>query len=54
LDTFDTIKTALVGMAATKFKGMLSEIVPGFSEHLANTESVKKSSPDPHSTQTVG
>ena len=38
LETWDTIKTALVGVAATKFKGMLGEVVPGFSEHLAKAE----------------
>jgi hypothetical protein len=38
LDTWDTIKTALVGVAATKFKGMLGEVVPGFSEQLAQCE----------------
>lgn len=44
LETFDTIKTALVGVAATKFKGMLGEIVPGFSEHVAKTEAKKAGS----------
>lgn len=38
LDTWDTIKTALIGVAATKFKGMLGEVVPGFSEQLAQCE----------------
>ena len=41
LETWDTIKSALVGVAATKFKGMLGEVVPGFSEHLAQAESQK-------------
>jgi len=44
LDTFDTIKTALVGVAATKFKGMLGEVVPGFSDHVAKTEARKAGS----------
>jgi hypothetical protein len=39
LETWDTIKAALVGVAATKFKGMLGEVVPGFSDHLAQFES---------------
>jgi len=42
LDAFDTIKTALVGVAATKFKGMLGEVVPGFADHVARTEAQKK------------
>jgi hypothetical protein len=44
LETFDTIKTALVGVAATKFKGMLGEVLPGFSEHVAKTEAKKAGS----------
>jgi hypothetical protein len=34
----DSIKSALVGAAATKFKGILGEMVPGFKEHLAKAE----------------
>src|SRR3569833_1014761 len=44
LDTFDTIKTALVGVAATKFKGMLGEVVPGFTDHVAKPEARKAGS----------
>jgi hypothetical protein len=38
LDNVDSIKSALVGAAATRLKGFLGEIVPGFQEHLAKTE----------------
>jgi hypothetical protein len=38
LDNLDSIKSALVGAAATKFKGILGEVVPGFTEHLAKSE----------------
>jgi hypothetical protein len=38
LDNVDSIKSALVGAAATKFKGILGEVVPGFKEHLAKVE----------------
>ena len=38
LDNVDSIKSALVGAAATKFKGILGEMVPGFKEHLAKAE----------------
>src|SRR4030095_11585461 len=38
LENVDSIKSALVGAAATKFKGMLGEIMPGFTEHLAKAE----------------
>ena len=38
LETWNTVRSALVGVAASKFKGMLGEVVPGFSEHLAQAE----------------
>ena len=38
LEKLDSIKSALVGAAAAKFKGILGETVPGFTEHLAKTE----------------
>ena len=38
LENVDSIKSALVGAAATKLKGFLGEIVPGFKEHLATAE----------------
>jgi hypothetical protein len=38
LENVDSIKSALVGAAATKLKGILGEVVPGFTEHLAKVE----------------
>ena len=38
LENVASIKSALVGAAATRFKGILGEVVPGFSEHLAKAE----------------
>ena len=38
LENLDSIKSALVGAAATKFKGILGEVVPGFTERLAKAE----------------
>jgi hypothetical protein len=38
LQNVDSIKSALVGAAATKFKSILGEVVPGFTEHLAKAE----------------
>jgi len=35
---WDTITSALVGAATTKFKGVLGEVVPGFSDHLAKVD----------------
>ncbi len=42
LETLDTIKSALVGVAATKFKDLLSETVPRFKEHLSQAENSRK------------
>jgi len=33
LETWDNIKGALIGVAATRFKEFVSEMVPGFREH---------------------
>jgi hypothetical protein len=38
LENLDSIKSALVATATTRFKSMLGEMVPGFNEHLARTE----------------
>ena len=38
LENLDSIKSALVGTAATRFKDILGEMVPGFREHLAKAE----------------
>lgn len=38
LKSWHNIESALIGVAAAKFKGMLSDIVPGFKEQLDKTE----------------
>ena len=38
LETWDNIKGALIGVAATRFKDFVGEIVPGFQEHFQETE----------------
>jgi hypothetical protein len=38
LENVDSIKSALVGAAATKFKSILGDVVPGFTEHLAKAK----------------
>ena len=45
LENVDSIKSALVGAAATRFKGILGEIVPGFKEHLAKAEADRTREP---------
>jgi len=41
LETWDNIKGALIGVAATRFNGFLGEMVPGFHEQFDKTESEK-------------
>jgi hypothetical protein len=38
LETWDNIKGALIGVAATRFKDFVGEIVPGFQEQFQHTE----------------
>lgn len=38
LETWDSIKGALVGVAATRFKDFVGEVVPGFHEQYQKTE----------------
>ena len=42
LETWDNIKGALVGVAATRFKEFVSEVVPGFHEQFQRTEEKAK------------
>jgi hypothetical protein len=44
LETWDNIKGALIGVAATRFKDFVGEIVPGFKEQFHNTEQATSSS----------
>jgi hypothetical protein len=38
LETWDNIKGALIGVAATRFKNLVGEVVPGFHEQFQRTE----------------
>lgn len=38
LETWDNIKGALIGVAATRFKDFVGEIVPGFQEQFQGAE----------------
>ncbi len=42
---WDTIKRALIGLAAAKFKGVVGEVIPGFSEQLERVEAEKAQRP---------
>lgn len=43
LETWDNIKGALIGVAASQFKDFVGEIVPGFQEQFRRTEDGKSS-----------
>ena len=38
LETWDNIKGALIGVAATRFKDFVGDVVPGFQEQFQGTE----------------
>ena len=42
LETWDNIKGALIGVAATRFKDLVGEIVPGFQEQFQGVEEKAK------------
>ncbi len=42
LETWDNIKGALIGVAATRFKDFVGEVIPGFQEQFRNAEVAKK------------
>jgi hypothetical protein len=42
LETWDNIKGALIGVAATRFKDFVGEVVPGFNDQFQSTEEKAK------------
>ena len=42
VETWDNIKGALIGVAATRFKDFVGEVVPGFHEEFQRTEEKPK------------
>jgi alpha-acetolactate decarboxylase len=52
LETFDTMKGAVIGVAANTFKDLLGQLIPGFHEQFEKTARQKSTSgvsvnPDP-------
>jgi hypothetical protein len=47
LETWDNIKGALIGVAASRFKNYVAELVPGFNEQFERTEQQKTSLTSP-------
>ena len=45
METWDNIKGALIGVAATRFKDFVAEVIPGFQEQYQRTEA--KTARDP-------
>lgn len=44
LETWDNIKGALIGVAATRFKDLVAEVVPGFNEQFQKAQIPKSKS----------
>jgi hypothetical protein len=44
LETWDSIKGALIGVAATRFKDYVGQLVPGFSNEFQRTQTAKDNS----------
>jgi len=44
LETWDNIKGALIGVAATRFKDFIGDVVPGFKEQFEDTQRRKNKS----------
>ena len=42
LETFDTIKGAMIGVAANTFKDLLGQLIPGFHEQFDKTAQAKR------------
>jgi hypothetical protein len=45
METWDHIKGALIGVAATRFKDFVGEVIPGFHEQYQKTEEEVKRQP---------
>jgi len=45
LETWENIKSALIGAATMQFKSFLGEVVPGFHEQFARSERARAGSP---------
>jgi len=51
LETFDTIKGAMIGVAANTFKDLLGQLIPGFHEQFQKTAQQKRAEGIPESSQ---
>ncbi|HEY6986776.1 MAG TPA: hypothetical protein VH369_00250 [Bryobacteraceae bacterium] len=53
LETFDTMKGAVIGVAANTFKDLLGQLIPGFHEQFEKTAQEKRASgvPGPSSSE---
>jgi hypothetical protein len=47
LETWDNIKGAIIGVAATRFKDFVAEVIPGFHEQYQRTEAKTAVIPPP-------
>jgi hypothetical protein len=47
METWDNIKGAIIGVAATRFKDFVAEVIPGFDEQYQRTEAKTAAIPPP-------
>ena len=47
METWDNIKGAIIGVAATRFKDFVAEVIPGFQEQYQRTEAKTALIPPP-------
>jgi hypothetical protein len=47
LETFDSIKGAMIGVAANTFQNFLGQLIPGFKEQFQKTVQEKRPAPTP-------
>jgi hypothetical protein len=45
METWDNIKGAIIGVAATRFKDFVAEVIPGFQEQYQRTEAKTGATP---------
>ena len=54
LETWDNIKGALIGVAATRFTDFVDQVVPGFNKHYQTAGEKRKAAQPPRDSENAG
>lgn len=54
LETWDNIKGALIGVAATRFTDYVDQVIPGFNKHYQSAGEKSKAAPPPRDRENSG